>query len=111
MFMPHAIAFNLPVCQDKLARAALLIGEKPHNKTEAELARRFLARIIQLLTELNFPKRFDPIDLEEPAVKELVLEMKRSTPDFLDSNLRKVTEDDIIRICRDATRGWDHLMQ
>jgi hypothetical protein len=67
--------------------------------------------VIQLLIDLNFPKRLDPADLEENTVQEMILEMRRTTPDFLDSNLRRVTDEDIIRICRDSTKGWDHLLQ
>lgn len=107
IFLPHAMEFNMPVCEEKFARMATILGEPPHGKTTSELAGLFLRRVKQLLIALDFPRKFESANLSREKIPELIKEVRRNSPPFLESNLRKVTDEDIARICETSLRSWD----
>jgi lactaldehyde reductase len=107
MLLPYGIEFNMPVCEEKFARMATMLGETPGNKTNSELARLFLRRVKQLLIDLDFPRKFGQENLSKERIPELIKEIKRFGPSFLDSNMRKVTDEGIARICESSLEGWE----
>jgi len=107
MLLPFGVEFNMPVCEEKFARIATILGESSRGKTTAGLARLFLHRIKQLLIDLDFPRRFKPEDLAEDRIPDLIKEVRQHIPPFLDINLRKVMDEDITRICKASLEGWD----
>ena len=42
VFLPHVMEFNLPLCEDKFAKMAVILGESPLSKTTHELASLFI---------------------------------------------------------------------
>lgn len=107
MLLPYGIEFNLPACEEKFAKMAVILGETPSNKTTPELARLFLRRIKLLLTDLDFPRRFEPENLSREIIPDLIKEVRKHIPAFLETNIRKVTDDDIARICEASLAGWE----
>ncbi len=107
VLLPPIMEFNLPVCEDKFARMAVMLGELLHNKTTAGLARLFLRQVKQLLADLDFPRKFDQANLTPKQIPEVVKEARRFSPPFFDNNLRKVTDEDIAHICEATLKGWE----
>ena len=107
MLLPLGIEFNMPVCEDKFARVATLLGEIPQNQSVPELARSFLKRIKKLLVDLDFPRRFGPENLDREKIPSLIREVRQHVPPFLETNRRHVTDEDVANICMAALRGWD----
>lgn len=107
MLLPFAIAFNMTVCEDKFARLAALSGEGAHGGARRALAEKFLHRIKALYRDLGFPTRFTPEQFKTEHVPALVKEIRRYSPAFLQSNRRRVTDEDIERIALGAAEGWD----
>lgn len=107
MLLPFAIEFNMPVCEAKFAKMATLLGETSHDKTTRELAGLFLLRVKQLLVDLDFPRKFEEENLPRENIPGLIEEIRQFIPSFLDSNLRRVTDEDVARMCEAALKGWE----
>lgn len=108
MLLPHGIAFNMPVCEEKFARAALAMGEPAGpGMGRRELAACFLRRIKELLRDLGFPRRFEAENLDRARIPDLIREVRVFLPPFLENNIRRVSDADIAGICESALRGWD----
>ena len=107
VLLPHAMEFNMPVCKQKFAQLATILGEVPYQKTTSELANCFVRQVKQLLIELDFPSKFGPENLSKDKIPELLKEVKRNSPPFQDFNLRNVTDHDIVRLCEHALKGWE----
>lgn len=108
MLLPFGIEFNMPVCEGKFARLAVILGENFCGSTPHELAETFLARVKQLYLDIDFPTAFTPEQLRPENIPDLINEVRRYTPSFLETNLRHVTDADLERIAWAATVGWDH---
>jgi alcohol dehydrogenase class IV len=106
VLLPHAIEFNMPVCENKFAKMAVMLGEIGHHKTTAELAHLFLRRVKQLLLDIGFPRKFDPSNLSQDRIPALLQEVRAHPLSFIDFNLRKVTDEDLIRIFEASVRDW-----
>lgn len=107
MLLPHAIEFNMPVCQGKFAKMAKILSGTPQDEDTSDLAAVFLQQIKQLLVDLDFPRRFRPENLQREKIPGLIGEVRKHIPPFLETNLRPVTDDDIARICEAALKGWE----
>jgi len=106
MLLPFGIEFNLPVCEEKFARIAAMLGSGTSGKSYSTSAHDFIDHVKQLLMDLDFPPKFGPENLTKERIPDLIKEVRRHTPCFLDTNLRKVTDDDVMRICESALKGW-----
>jgi alcohol dehydrogenase class IV len=106
IFLPHVIKFNLPVCEQKFAKAAVEIGENSHNRTTREMAELFLQRVKQLLVDLDFPRKLEPSQLTEGQIPDVIKELNRISPPFHLMNLREATDNDIAEICRSSLVDW-----
>ncbi len=107
IFLPHAIEFNMLVCQQKFAEMAIILGEKSQYKTISELASLFLRRVKLLLIDLDFPRKFEPANLSREQIPEVIKEARRFSPPFLEYNLRKVTDEDIAGMCEASLEDWE----
>lgn len=106
LLLPYAMEYNLPVCEDRFANLAVALGERPHRRTTAELARDALRRLKELYITLGVPRKFDEKDLP----RERIPAMARQTatnPFFARDNLRKITEEDAARLFEASLRGWE----
>jgi len=107
MLLPYAIEFNMPVCEEKFARVATILGETPYGMTTRDLAESFLRRVKQLLIDLDFPRKFTEEELPREKIPALIKEVRQHVPAFLETNLRKVTDEDVARVCEASLKGWE----
>jgi alcohol dehydrogenase len=107
VLLPHAIEFNMPVCEKKFAKMAVILGETSHHKTTTELAHLFLRRVKQLLLDIGFPKKFDPANLPPDRLPALLKEVRMHPHSFIDFNLRKVTDEDLVTIFEASIKEWE----
>jgi alcohol dehydrogenase len=107
VFLPHAIEFNMPVCEQKFAQLAVMLGEQTQDKTVPELARLFLRRVKLFLIDLDFPRKLGSENLSREQIMEFIKEASAANPFFMKNNLRKVTDEDIARLCRASLQDWD----
>jgi len=105
--LPFAMEFNMPVCEEKFAKMATILGESSYGKTTPELARLFLYHVKQLLVDLEFPRKFEQVSMSQEKTAEVIEEIKKMSPSFTRSNLRKVTDEDIVSIFEASLRGWE----
>ncbi|MBW1801389.1 MAG: iron-containing alcohol dehydrogenase [Deltaproteobacteria bacterium] len=106
VFLPHAMEFNMPGCESKLARMETLLDETGHGKTTADLAGSFLRRIKKLFIDLDFPRKFKDADFSRDWIPGFIKEARSFTPPFLEFNIREVTDADIERICELSLTDW-----
>jgi alcohol dehydrogenase class IV len=105
VLLPHAMEFNLPYCEEKFARAAIMIGESSEVPNK-KLARLFINRVKELLVAIDFPKRFAKSDLKRADIPEVIQEARRTSPSFLDFNIRTVTDENAASIIEAAMKDW-----
>jgi len=108
MLLPFGIEFNMTVCEEKFAKIAAMLGDATSGKLHSQLAQVFLRQVKQLLIDLDFPRRFGPENLSRERIPDLIKEVRKHIPPFLETNLRKVTDEDVTRICKASLEGWDH---
>ena len=106
MLLPYGIEFNMSVCEEKLAKAAAILGEIPSDKPTPELAGLFLHKVKHLLDDLEFPRKFEPENLSRDRIPQLIKEVRKHIPPFLETNLRPVTDEDVANICEATLKGW-----
>ena len=97
--LPLALEFNLPLCEVKFARMATMLGEMPANKTNRDLAILFVDRVKQLLCDLDFPGKLDEDNSTKPHIPDIIKEIRENKPPFADSNIRRLTDRDLAKIC------------
>lgn len=107
VLLPYGIEFNMPVCKEKFAKMATILGETPYDKTTFELAGLFLRRIKKLLIDLDLPKKFGPENLSAEKIPDLIREVRKHVPPFLETNIRKVTDEDVMHLCKKSLIGWE----
>jgi alcohol dehydrogenase class IV len=105
VLLPYAMEFNMPACEDKLARMAVAIGESPQARSTRELAELALRRLKELYIDLGFPRRFS----EEEFPVEEINHMVRTAADtfFVQNNARKTSEQEIRAIYEASLKGWE----
>lgn len=93
IMLPYAMAFNRPVCEDKMARLAGLVGQ-------GENAKAFLNWLVELQVEIGIPQTLKEVGVKEHQLAELVsVAIKDSCHE---SNPRRVSEADFEAIFRAA---------
>jgi alcohol dehydrogenase class IV len=107
IFLPHAMEFNTPFCEQKFAHIATMAGESACHKSTSELALLFVRQVKLLLIDLDFPKKFESANLSSEKIPEVIKEARKNHPRFLDHNIRKVTDEDIAHICQASLKSWD----
>ena len=99
LVLPHAMEFNLPLCEAKFSRLATMLGESPSDKNNHDLAGLFITRVKRLLSDLDFPKKFEGDGLAKIDISQIIKEIRGNSPPFADSNIRRVTDDDLAKMC------------
>ena len=56
---------------------------------------------------MDFPRKFEPSNLTREQIPEFIKVARRFSPQFLDYNLRKVTDEDIARMCEVSLENWE----
>jgi lactaldehyde reductase len=107
LFLPLAMEFNLPVCQEKFATMATILGETSQGRTNGELAGLFIRRVKQLLIDLDFPRQFKADGLSKEQIPAIIEEIKGNTPLFIENNLRRMTDEDVVYILGRSLEGWN----
>lgn len=105
VLLPYAMEFNLPECEDKFARMAVVIGEKSEGRSNRQLAEAALRRLKELFVELGFARKFRE---EEFPVGEIPQMAKAAAAQpFVMINMRKASENDIAGLYEASLKGWD----
>lgn len=103
VLLPYGMEFNLPACEDKLARMALAIGEDS-DRSRRDLAELAVRRVKELYIDLDFPRRFTegefPVE-ELPAMARVAMGNF-----FVQNTVRKASEEDVRRLYEVSLRGW-----
>ena len=104
ILLPYVMEFNLPACEEKMARMAEVIGAGKPQASLSEQARAAVDGVKRLLVKLDFPDRI-PGDV---VPKEDILKMAKITAGRpqMAFNLRKADERDLIKIYEQAYQGW-----
>ncbi len=103
ILIPYVMEYNLPVCEDKFAQMALVMGEAPDGLTKGELAERAIERVKRLFIETEYPRKL-PDAVNKKDIPDLVKQaIARPSIWF---NKRKCTERDLTDILHKALEGW-----
>jgi alcohol dehydrogenase len=104
ILIPYVMEFNLPVCEDKFAQMALVMGESGTGMTVRELARKAIERVKSLFLEVGFPDRIPQDKVDKKDIPDMVKQaMTRPMTRF---NRRKSTEKELTEIYLKAFEGW-----
>jgi alcohol dehydrogenase class IV len=118
--LPYVMEFNLPAAKERFAHLAVLLGQEEKGVPLEELAVNGIEAIKNLYLELNFPRKYDPKQVDPEAIPEMVGKLmgglygdydpnKKYPPDavVLTPNIRKATMADVIDIFQRSFQGWD----
>ena len=105
VLLPYIMEYNLPACEEKLARMADVMEVAMPGMTLSEKARASIDAVKELQVKLNFPDRI-PQDIvpREDIPKMAKAAMMR--PQVKVFNARKPTEADLVGILEAAYDGW-----
>lgn len=106
LLLPYALEYNMPVCQERFAHMALVLGEKADGCSTAELAKAALRRLKELYVVLAVPRRFDATQLPRTRIPAMA-EIAANNPFFAKDNVRKVSVEDVARILEASLEGWE----
>lgn len=106
LLLPYAMEYNMPVCEDRFARMAVALGEEQRRRTTGQLARIALRRLKELYVTLGVPRKFEEKDLPRERIPAMARQAA-DNPFFAKDNLRKVTEEDCLRLFETSLRGWE----
>ncbi|MDP2659466.1 MAG: iron-containing alcohol dehydrogenase [Dehalococcoidia bacterium] len=106
LLLPYAMEYNLPVCEDRFAQMAIVLGEDPQGLTRNELARLALRRLKELYVTLGVPRKFEKRDIPRDRIPAMA-EQTATNLFFAKDNLRKVTKEDAVRLFEASLEGWE----
>ncbi|MDP2661912.1 MAG: iron-containing alcohol dehydrogenase [Dehalococcoidia bacterium] len=104
VLLPYVMEFNLPACEAKLARMALVLGETADDKRPRQLARAALRLLKELYVDLGFPQKFDSNEFPAGEIPQMVAVALKNG--FIQDNIRKTTEKDLTALYEASLRGW-----
>jgi len=108
VMLPYTLEFVLPEASEAMARVAVALGENPGSAPTAQLAQRGLDRVKSLLTDLQFPDRFTPEQLDRTRIPEMVdmLLQPGIYALFRQVTLRVAEGDDLAELYERSLAGW-----
>jgi hypothetical protein len=59
------------------------------------------------LIKSNVLSKNEQQNLSAEKIPDLIKEVRQHIPPFLETNLRKVTDEDVARICEASLKGWE----
>lgn len=106
VLLPYTMEFNLPACEEKLARMAIAIGESPAGRSSGELASSSLRRVKEFYVRLGFPRNFSE---KEFPVEEIPQMTSAAASNFFvhTVNVRKASEKEIRQLFEASLKGWE----
>jgi alcohol dehydrogenase len=105
ILIPYVMEFNLPVCEDKYAQMALVMGEPAEGMRMHDLARTAIERIKELFREVGYPRKLPGDIVDKKDIPDLAKQaMTRAMVKF---NKRKCDEKQLIDILHRALEGWE----
>lgn len=105
VLLPYVMEFNLPACEEKLARMVLALGEPPNGKGPRQLARAALRHLREFYLDLSFPRKFDQKEFPAQEIPQMVETALGNG--FIQDNIRKSTEKDLTDLYEASLRGWE----
>ncbi|HIE13490.1 MAG TPA: iron-containing alcohol dehydrogenase [Desulfotomaculum sp.] len=100
VLLPHIMAFNLPVAEEKYGALALATGVVPPGTEVSVAAGRFVEYIARLVKKLGLPERIGELGIKEEDLDEIV---EATLPaNSLKMNPRRVTRAELREILRKA---------
>ncbi|MDP2937496.1 MAG: iron-containing alcohol dehydrogenase [Dehalococcoidia bacterium] len=105
VLLPYVMEFNLPACEENLARMAVVLGEPSGGKSPRQLARDALRHLKELYLDLGFPQKFDQNEFLAQEIPQMVETALGNG--FIQDNIRKSTEKDLTALYEASLRGWD----
>ncbi len=104
VLLPYVMEFNLPACEQKLARMALVLGDQPAGRRPRELARAALRQIKEFYLDLGFPPKFGREEFPAQEIPQMVETALGN--EFIQHNIRKSTEKDLAALYEASLGGW-----
>lgn len=100
ILLPHVLKFNGQVCPELFRNMGRAIGLKMDNLSDEEAVQRVVDAVKDLSQRLNIPKNLREVGVSEALLPQLAKQALNDpcTP----GNPRKVTEEDILRIYKEA---------
>jgi alcohol dehydrogenase class IV len=105
LLLPYAMEYNMPVCEQRFARLALVLGERAKGRNNGQLARVALRRLKELYLLLGVPRKFEEKDLPKERIPQMAQAAANNF--FAKDNLRKVTVEDATRLYEASLQGWE----
>jgi len=100
VLLPHIMAFNLPLVEEKYAALAVAAGVVPPGTDTTTAATRFVAYVRRLVEKLGLPSRIGALGVKEADIDELV---EATLPaNSLKTNPRRVTRPELKEILHQA---------
>ncbi len=106
LLLPYAMQYNMPVCEDRFAQMALVLGERADGCSNADLAKAALRRLKELYVVLGVPRRFEAKDLPHTRIPAMA-EQAATNPFFARDNLRRVSVEDATQLFEASLVGWE----
>ena len=102
LMMPAVMEFNLIGNPQKYAAVAGPLGEETEGLPPAEAARKSVAGIKRLISDLNLPTRLRDVGVKEEDFPEFAQSVVTNYPRLTSNNPRQMTESDVIDIYQAA---------
>jgi alcohol dehydrogenase class IV len=105
ILLPYIMEYNLPACEEKLARMAEVIETAKPGMALSDKARASVEAVKELLVKLDFADRIP----QDVVPKSEILKMVKAAmgrPQVKAFNARKPTEAEVIKILEAAYDGW-----
>ncbi|MEM3462679.1 MAG: iron-containing alcohol dehydrogenase [Candidatus Bathyarchaeia archaeon] len=101
--LPYAMAYNMPVIAEKLARAAGAVGEGLGDPFE--MGKRFVARTMELIRMVKLPLSLREVGAREEDIAAFAKDLLEKYSRLLPNNPRRITQEDALEILRRAWEG------
>lgn len=100
VLLPHIMAFNLPLVEEKYSALAVAAGVVPPGTDTTTAATRFVEYVHRLVEKLGLPTRISALGVKEEEIEELV---EATLPaKSLQTNPRRITRSELREILRQA---------
>lgn len=104
ILLPYVMEYNLPACEEKLARMAEVIGAAQPHMSVSQKARRAIDSVKELFVKVDFPDRLPEDVVPRSEIPKMAsIAMGRSQ---VKVNMRKPREEEVAHIYELAYQGW-----
>lgn len=105
ILLPYAMEYNLPACEEQLARMAEVIAVATNEMSLSEKAGAAFNAVKELFIKVDFPDRIpaDVVPKAEIVNMAKTALVRRQVAQF---NIRKSSESDLVELLESAYNGW-----